>query len=592
MELRTTDVYADMEPRLQAAVARHRAGARTVATAASSPDEIGVIALVTDVDEWRAHSEVREGVAVGETADGVIVTARLPISRIDAIRQSPEVRSMKAAQPLRRMLSATLADLGTDELPAGLLSVRGAGAIVGVVDYGADFAHRNFQRPDGTTRILALWDQSGPVSTTSPAGYGRRYSAAEIDAALNTNDPYMALGYEPPPDTPNEQGTHGTHVLDIAAGNGAGSGVAGVAPEADIIFVDPAFSDIAWQGAAAVDYMFGDSVQLLEALTFIFQEAGDRPCVVNLSLGTNGGPHDGTSLVEQGIDSLVGQRENRAVVIAASNSYADGIHAAGTVAEGATADLIWELAGGEGELEVWYSGSDTFAAEVIAPGDQSLGIVELGDNAQVVDDAGRPLLFVSHRANDPNNGDNSLGIFLDRSVPGPDWTIRLHGRSVSDGGFHAWIERNDSAQAHFRAPHDNTHTIGSIGCGGLSIVVGSYDAHKPNVPLSWFSSEGPTRDGREKPEVSAPGHEVLAAHSRTRNGVTRKSGTSMAAPAVSGLVALVLAEAAARGESLDADRIRRIVIESARSDPPPAGSWHARYGHGRVSASGALGQVV
>jgi subtilisin family serine protease len=159
---------------------------------------------------------------------------------------------------------------------------------------------------------------------------------------------------------------------------------------------------------------------------------------------------------------------------------------------------------------------------------------------------------------------------------------------VSDGAFHAWIERNDRSQSSFAPPHDNTHTLGSISCGRLSLVVGSYDAHKPAKPLSWFTSGGPTRDGREKPEVSAPGHDVLAAHSRTGTGLTRKSGTSMAAPAVTGMVALLLSEAAALGRNLDAAFIRRLVIDAARSDPPAAGGWHDRYGHGRIDAAAAL----
>lgn len=129
--------------------------------------------------------------------------------------------------------------------------------------------------------------------------------------------------------------------MDIAAGNGQGTGVPGVAPEADIIFVDLDGSDIPWEGQDVVGTNFGDSVQLLEAMNFIFQGAGNKPCVINASLGTNGGPHDGSSLVEQGIDRLVKQKPNRAVVIAASNSYADNIHAAGSIAAAATYDLSW-----------------------------------------------------------------------------------------------------------------------------------------------------------------------------------------------------------------------------------------------------------
>lgn len=594
MELERTDIYADMDPRLQAAVDRESRGMTLLATTSSDATEIGVVALVSRPSEWEALSSVRPGATLGKTSGGWIVTGRIPVDQIEDVRKEDPVLSMKAAQPLHPLLGSTVPEIGAGpDLPAGLQTSGGAGAVAGFVDSGADFAHVHFRRADGSTRIAALWDQSGPLGGNSPFGYGRLYPAADIDAALQHDDPYAALGYEPPVDQPPRQGSHGTHVMDIAAGNGGGGqSPMGVAPEADIMFVDPALTDIAWQGEDVVNTEFGDSVQLLEALQFIFQEAGARPCVVNVSLGTNGGPHDGSSLVEQGIDALVDGAPNRAVVIAASNSFEDGIHAAGQVPEGGMADVGWEIPDrvvGQSELELWYSGADTFELELLDPDGNALGMVPLGSNARVQDDNGQTLLFVGHRSGDPNNGDNVIGMFLERRITGGTWTLRLHGRTVSgDGGFHAWIERNDASQSNFAAPHDNSHTLGSISCGQKSIVVGSYDAHKQDLPLSGFSSAGPTRDGREKPELSAPGHDVVAARSRTGNGLTRKSGTSMAAPAVTGVVALLLAEAHARGQQLDVDSIRGLVIDSARSSPPPAGAWDDRYGHGRVSASGAI----
>ncbi len=556
MYLESADIYPGMDPRLQRAVDRRRRGMRTLATASSDEDEIGVLVLVEDTDRFAARGDVRLGAVIGEVDGGWLVTARVPLG-------------MKAAQTLRPMLDATVPEIRAEPaaLPAGSLAAGGAGVLVGLIDSGADFAHRNFLRPDGSTRLVAIWDQDGPSTPDSPFGFGKRYSAGDIDLALSQTDPYNALGYGPPSDVPGRpKGSHGTHVMDIAAGNGGGSGIPAVAPEADIAFVEPALSDIAWQGEEVVDSFFGDSVQQLEA----------------------------ASLVEKGIDALVSQQPNRAVVIAASNSFADGIHAAGGVPAGGSVDLSWsipETVDSQSELELWYAGSDRFGLELITPAGDNLGSVPLGSNGRVRADDGTTLILVSHRAADPNNGDNVLGIFLEERVPAGAWTIRLHGEHIEgDGGYHAWIERNDRSQASF-ADADDSHTLGSISCGQLSVVVGSYDAHKPAKPLSFFSSAGPTRDGREKPEISAPGQAVFAAHSRTGTGVTRKSGTSMAAPAVTGVVALILAEAGARGVALDAASLRRIVKDSARSDPPPAGGWDNRYGFGRIDAADAVRAV-
>jgi subtilisin family serine protease len=581
-----------MDPRLQQFADRRRRGINTVATESTDAGEIAVVAKVNDLDAWRAMSEVREGavLGVGTNAGEWLVTARIPLSRLESVRLADPVISLKAAQGIKPALSATIEEIESrsDLLPSGALGQQGTGVVVGIVDFGGDVAHQNFRQAGGATRLLALWDQSGPVRPTSPFGYGRLYSSAEINQALLTPDPYVTLGYRP------ARRSHGTHVMDIAAGNGRGSGTTGVAPNADLVFVELAASDIPWGSPDVVGSTFGDSVQLLEAMRFIFDLAGTRPCVINLSLGTNGGPHDGTTLVEQGIDAMLHEAPNRAVVIAASNSFDDGIHAGGAVPANGHVDLSWNVPAQDfthNELEVWYKAGDEFRLEILLPNGTSLGSVALGENARVNDDDGKTLIFAAHRRQDPNNGDNVIGVFLESGLPAGTWTMRLHGVAVADGRFHAWVERDDRSPSQFAPPHDGSSTLGSISCSRASIAVGSYDGHKPNLPLSFFSSAGPTRDGSEKPEVSAPGHAVMAADSGTGVGVVRMSGTSMAAPAVTGVVALLLAEAAERGISLTAEQIREVLVDTARRSPPAGTAWHDRFGAGRVHAKGAVAAV-
>jgi subtilisin family serine protease len=594
-----SSVLPQMDPRLQRLLALQRNGVHKAATSSTGHDEVAVIARVTDEAAWEALSEVRVGARIGLPEKGSsIVTGRIPLARVEHVRGQPFVLSLKAAQPVRLQLHRTVEEIGAtpDLLPVGHQANGGEGVVVGIVDFGLDYRHKNFRHADGKSRVIAIWDQSGPTGPQSPSGYGKLYVTADIDAALKKPDPYAALGYAPPVDpVGGPYGTHGTHVADIAAGNGRGTGTAGVAPQADIAFVEIAAGDVPWSGPEVVGKSFGDSVQLLEAVQYLFDLAGSRPCVVNLSLGTNGGPHDGTTLFEDGIDRAVRAAPNRAVVIAASNSYADGIHAAGAVDAGGATDLVWQIPSNPvngSEFELWYKGPDRFTLEIIAPDGSSLGRVGPGAPSMEIKHEGKVVLFAANRLNDPNNHDNQIGVFLEQDLPAGAWTLRLHGDEVHDGSFHAWIERNDAAQSQFAPPQDNDSTIGSISCGHEAIAVGSYDAHKPTTPLSYFSSAGRTRDGREKPEVSAPGHDVLAARSRTLTSSVRKSGTSMASPAVTGVVALVLAEARARGLSLSVAQIRQVLIQTARKNPPPGPGWDKRYGHGRVSATAAVQAVI
>lgn len=583
-----------LDPRLQRLVDRRRRGQPIAASASTAPNEVAVVALVSDVDAWMARPDVLPGFVIGKAAPRRwVVTGRLPVARVEAVRADPNLRSLKAGTPLHPMLAAGVREVGAVDAqgrPVG----RSDGVVVGIVDFGCDFAHENFRTGTGS-RVLAIWDQTAAADPQAEVPYGRVHRRPAIELALTMPDPYLALGYGPARDTPFARGSHGTHVMDIAAGNGRGSGVAGMAPEADILFVEVSAEDVPWSGEEVVGTTFGDSVQLLEAMRWIFDEAGERPCVINVSLGTNGGPHDGTTPVEQGIDAMVRERPNRAVVIAASNCYDDHVHAMGRVAPGEPFDLGWIVAdtpAAQAEVEIWYAGNDRLELELVDPEGVSVARVAPGQQGRLRDTGtGQTVIFLASRLGDPNNGDNVIGAYLERGLAAGTWTLRLHNPGQKPVAFHAWIERNDGGQSSFTGPAvSDDFTLGSISCGRDSVVVGSYDAHKPTTPLSWFSSAGPTRDGREKPEVSAPGHEVLAAHSRTGRGVVRKSGTSMAAPMVTGALAMVLAEARRQGVDLDIDRLRHLVMATGR--PAASGSgWDSRYGHGKLSVAAMLQQL-
>src|SRR3954468_12995942 len=142
--------------------------------------------------------------------------------------------------------------------------------------------------------------------------------------------------------------------------------------------------------------------------------------------------------------------------------------------------------------------------------------------------------------NHPDNGDSLLAIELgDRTTllaPGT-WTLEIVSVAVRDRGvIHAWIERSGH-RVEFVNFASYEMTLSIPGTATHVITVGAVDAADP-IFAGDFSSFGPTRDGREKPDVSAPGVNVIAAKAGTRSGVVAMSGTSMAAPHVTGAVAL------------------------------------------------------
>ena len=114
-------------------------------------------------------------------------------------------------------------------------------------------------------------------------------------------------------------------------------------------------------------------------------------------------------------------------------------------------------------MEIWYAGIDRFTLEVLAPDGTSVAVVPPGQN-KTLTFQGRVVMFLANRLNDPNNSDNTIGLFLEPELPAGQWVVRLRGDVVQNGTFHAWIERDDAGQSSFVEPLDNSHTLGSISC--------------------------------------------------------------------------------------------------------------------------------
>jgi outer membrane protein OmpA-like peptidoglycan-associated protein len=247
------------------------------------------------------------------------------------------------------------------------------------------------------------------------------------------------------------------------------------------------------------------------------------------------------------------------------------------------------------EVDLWYPGTDRMGISVRGPDGQVEVTARPGEHASIFLD-GRELGRLYHRTDDPNNGDCQVTLMLYASAPPARWEIELRGDDVADGRYHAWVERDPicaRCQAHFvEADSEVTGTTGTI-CNGLrTIAVGAFNAHRQERPLGRFSSCGPTRDGRQKPDLIAPGVRVLSARSSRRPGkpgaplLTRMSGTSMAAPHVAGAICLMF-EAA--GRPLAIDETRRIVLGLAEEISPDADLvTRLRTGSGMLDTSAAV----
>jgi subtilisin family serine protease len=522
--------------------------------------------------------------------------ARVAVENLERLSHDDRIHRIEAPRRIKRQLAFSVPTVRADmtALTAAFPAPppkTGSGVVIGIVDVGCDIAHPNVRNPDDTTRILHLWRQGAPRSPESPPdfGYGKAYDHVTIDAALAAGEPYGRLMGQVKP----RPGSHGTHVMDIAAGNGRAAGThPGVAPKADIIFVDVALDD----DDGLLD--LGSSAQLLDAVRYVFQKADalGRPAVVNVSLGANGGAHNGASLVDVGFEELL-DRPGHAIVVAAGNAFEANCHTSGLIGPGQSRSLTWSVQPKDStgnELEAWYVGGP-LEAFLTAPGSHvELGPVRL-DGEPGAFDLGGHFCRAYHKARDPAKGLNQIDIFLDWPPVEGDWTIRLANPGTAPASFDAWIERDDgnNNQSFFGKDVDTNRTLSTLACGARPIVVGSYGSGDEGRTVSSFSAAGPTQVQSQKPDVSAPGEfdatrGVQAACARTQ-GLTGFAGTSQAAPHVTGVVALMM-EAAAR--PLAIDEIRQILIATARPAPNQALPWDGRAGAGRVDAVAAITAVL
>lgn len=527
------------------------------------------------------------GMTIHTSVDDV-ATGTLPLSRLGNLVDLDTVVRIEIATTVGYQLDVSVPEINANDvhnMPAtGTPPARwrGKGVIVGILDTGIDYTHPAFRDSSGNTRILRIWDQfltpTGSESNPSSHPYGVEYIQTDIDSALGSANPLSVVRHQ---DRDTSVG-HGTHVAGIAAGNGRPAGTfVGVAPEADIIAV------CVLGGPSGV--IPPNTNNLVDAVDYVFRVASQlgKPAVVNMSLGSNVGPHDGTGVTETGLDRLLGTA-GRAAVVAAGNEGAKGIHAAGTVAAGATENVQFTTfvappgfpAPAADRIDIWYSGQDRFTLSFTDPAGNTVGNVAAGGPtfSQTLANNNR-VIIRSQLANPGNNANHILILLLRGTAPAiqaGNWSFNLTGTTINDGGhFDAYVGHRSGRIPSFTGAHgDGLSSVMIPGTTREVASVASYvtkqhpsgGSSNPNGQISTFSGRGPTRDGRFKPDIAAPGEVIMSARANTATAGSGNyhllQGTSMAAPHVAGTIALILQ----RYPNLTMRQILQGLTETARTD--------------------------
>ena len=439
--------------------------------------------------------------------------------------------------------------------PAGELPVlnnQGAGVIVGFVDTGINYTDSLFRNVDGSTRIIGIWDQTNnsdnsniienetakPFSAFS-ALYGTQYTAEEINLALNSDNPASIVP------TRDENG-HGTFLASIAAGNrDERAGFSGAAPQASIAMVKlkPAkqyLRDFYLIQDGADAYQENDIMMGVSYLYFLARKYS-MPLVVCIPLGTNMGSHMGMSRLGQYLNQV--SLSNGSAVITAAGNETGARHHFRAVMDADTDEVTAELRVGEREagfsMELWAENMGAYTVGFISPTGEvarEISVPLRGENT-VSFLLEQTQITVYTQIADVSAGSQFIFMRFENPMSGI-WRILIRNSLDIRETFHIWLPVRGfiSDETYFLRPDPDT-IITDPGNARYPITVTAYDHTKNSIYI--HASRGYSLSGRIKPDLAAPGVNILGASVSGRR-LTRMSGTSVSAAHLAGAAAILL----------------------------------------------------
>ncbi len=464
------------------------------------------------------------------------------------------------------------------------LNLTGRGVVIGFLDTGIRYDEEVFRKPDGSTRILGIWDQNindGPL----PAGllYGTEYKKDIINAALMSDNPREIV-------PSYDENGHGTAIASVAAGSTISGGLrfTGAAPEADIVVVKlrqskPHQRDYYQIPADVPAYSESD---LMTAIKYLESYAISlvSPLVICIGLGTNLGDHEGHSILS-GYLNTIATRRSRAIVVCGGNEGNSAHHYEGYTTEGIqeTIDNV-EIRVEEGEkgfvAELWGNIPANHAISIRSPGGEITDRVdfrarETREFSFVYEDT---RIRVDHVLVEQGSGEELIFFRFVNPTPGV-WTIRVSvmgGSNQSNGSFHMWLPLTEflEAKTYFLKPSPYTTLTEPA---NTTEVITTTIYRDSNGGFYGESSRGFTRLGGSKPDVCTPGVEIDTI-------LGKRTGSSMGAAILTGICAQFMQWAVVEGnrQFVESRELKNYLIRGAVRMPEisyPSREW----GYGQVN---------
>lgn len=441
----------------------------------------------------------------------------VPENLVEAVSDWPEVEYIEKPKRLYFQIAQgkRASCISLVQIPP--LSLTGRGVLVAIIDSGIDYRHQEFLNPDGSSRILYLWDQM--VVGTPPFGYtmGREFTQEDLNQSLSKGGTAVTA----------DTSGHGTAVAAIAAGN------SGVAYESELLVVR--------LGQPRAE-SFPRTTELMQAVNYVIEKAVEigRPVAINLSFGNTYGSHAGNSLVETYLDDMSNFWKSVLVIGTGNEGNAAG-HTEAILQMGRDTEVPFLIQSYEISLniQIWKSYVDDILLELISPDGQRVGYFQpvLGPQRFTL---GQTEILIYY--GEPSPFSLYQEIFVDfipkqNYLDSGQWRFRLIPERIADGRVNFWMPThtilNSGTRFLYPSP-EHTLTIPSTALRAIS--VGAYDSIR-NVYAD-FSGRGNNINGIGKPDLAAPGVGIRTA--APGNQYVTVDGTSFAAPFVTGSSALLM----------------------------------------------------
>ena len=558
---------------------------------------------------------------------GNIVTAQVPAGMMPRVAHLARVQSVQTATPMSLCNDEARNASRVNELhESAPAPYTGRGVVVGMVDVGIDFNHIEFRDSEGGNRIKSVYLPEVEGGAKAVIGEnelpGSKYETTEQIAALTTDCDNMS---------------HGTHTSTTAAGSYTGNGFYGIATEADIVAC-------AMPGDKLTDVNIANSV----AYIFDYASRVNRPAVVNMSLSSNVGPRDGTSMLSQAMANVTGK--GKVCVLSIGN---DGFlrlkarkhFAAEPDTLRTFLENLYKAYVANGEVDVWADNAKPYKAQLVVY-DRTKNAVVYGTEWYETTEADDDPVTIN-AADDAFLSKNYTGEINFASALGDNGKMELYVnfdlqytctkeeasnyyfglRYVASAGttLTAWSSTSTQLVGNGKSgwlEGSPDGAISDMATGAGVISVGSY-VTKNTIPhlegeanynksamgdIMYSSSYGIDENGVSQPMITAPGYMVVSAMNRYDTTIADQrsqmaavatidgseymwremGGTSMSAPVVTGIVATWMQA----DSELDAEALKEILAATAIRDEFITASNAVRWGYGKIDAMAGLQYIV